>query len=244
MTDNTTTIEATPATPADPATPPAATPAPPAQVLGNWETQVPEKFKKDGQINYEALAKSYVHLEKMKPIKAPESPDGYAWKAPEGIEVSLEDLKPFAEGAHKLGFSPEQYTYVMDELAGTISALSDEIKSEAFGSHETTTAALKQEFGDKYDAQIALAEKAWEKFGDGLDGFENHPGIIKLMAKLGAQLGSDPGINSPGAPAQQTLDALMSHPAYTNPFHAEHAQIKAQVDAAFAAGGRPSFLRR
>lgn len=242
--DNTPTIDP-PAAPAVAPVVPAPAPAAPAgPILGNWEAEIPAKFKADGKINVEALAKSYVHLEKMKPVRPPDTADGYVWKAPEGVEFDEATLKPFAEKAHKLGFSPEQFALTMDELAGSVDSLSATITADLMGTPETTVAALKAEWGDQYDTSIAQASKAWDKFGDGLEGFENHPGVIKLMAKLGAQLGADPGVNAPGTAGAASLDQLMSNPAYTNPFHAEHAQVKAQVDAAFARGLKPTWLKQ
>lgn len=239
MTDNTATTTEPTTTTTEPVAAPVVAP-----VLGNWEAQVPEKFKADGKINYEALAKSYVHLEKMKPIRAPETADGYVWKAPEGMEFDQATVKPFAEKALKLGYSPEQFALAMDEMVGSVDTLSQSIEKNLMGNPEVTIGKLEAEWGDKFAANRSAADKAWDKFGEGLEGFENHLGVIKLMAKLGSQLGSDPGVQSPGTQGGQTLDQLMSNPAYTNPFHAEHAQVKAQVDAAFARGQKPTWFKQ
>lgn len=85
-----------------------------AESIPDW---VPEKFVKDGQVNYEALAKSYTHLEsKLGQKPAAEAPEDYTLNLPEDYQVPDDDLlyTSFKETAKGLGLSQEQHDAILN----------------------------------------------------------------------------------------------------------------------------------
>lgn len=60
----------------------------------------------------------------------------------------------------------------------------------------------------------------------------NNPMVIRMLAKIGAEMGEDvpvPGDINPEE--QQAIRDLMKSEAYTNPKHADHERVSAQVKA-------------
>lgn len=73
---------------------------------------LPDKFWKDGEVNAEALAKSYTHLEQKlgKPVEVPES---YERPEVEGIDFESKVLTDFNTDAKELGLTQDQYAKVV-----------------------------------------------------------------------------------------------------------------------------------
>lgn len=82
------------------------------ELVPEW---VPEKFVKDGEVNYEALAKSYTHLESKLGQKT-EAPEAYELNLPEDYSVPEDDVlySAFSETARSLGLTQEQHDAILN----------------------------------------------------------------------------------------------------------------------------------
>lgn len=155
----------------------------------------------------------------------PETADGYALPVPEGEDGAF--AKTAASWFHEAGVPPvqaEKLAAKWNEFAATQKAAQAEAEAaaeaQAQAKFESETAALKQEWGAKYDANIELGRRAFSQFGftqDIADAVEAKVGpaqLFKIFAKIGEGLGEDSalGIGSPGATGGQSVE----HTLYPN----------------------------
>ncbi|MDQ9476205.1 hypothetical protein RF074_11445, partial [Serratia marcescens] len=66
-----------------------------------------------------------------------------------------------------------------------------------------------------------------------MDEIGNNPMVIRMLAKIGAEMGEDNpvGTGAINLEEQQSIRDLMKSEAYTNPKHADHERVSAQVKA-------------
>lgn len=179
---------------------------------------VPQKFlKADGSPDWKNLAKNYVHLEKKKPNVGAASVDDYQYELGEEYEVDAERSNAFKEGALKLGFTPEQYKYVMDTHKQMVDTM--------WWTADRTAEVLKQEWGDDFKPNQQAAARAFNVYAPSDlsrdDPVWNHPGVMKLLATIGADLGEDSvggkqTSSVGGASVQEQIAALRNDPDYWN----------------------------
>lgn len=208
---------------------------------------IPEKYivkREDGTTDHEAsalkLAQGYDSLAKrMGGGEAPpKTADEYAPTVPEGM--SLEALKAdplyggFLKGAHARGMNNSQLSYVLDAMRVRENLRNSPEAAEADLRREfTSDQALNQALQRSYRATAAYAGND-ETRGQLEAKFGNDPDFIRLMARIGGELGEDsPPAGLSGAEAQ-TLESLMAHPAYLDHKHPEHARVVAQTRAMYA----------
>jgi len=147
-------------------------------------------------------------LENLKPVLQklglPENADGYQLKAGEGVSEALKpdsDLaKGFIQKAHEIGVLPEQAQAVYDWFASTMGetmSSSEEAQAEQAAENIQT---LQTEFGQAFDAKIAAADRAVEKFGGkelreeiNNSPLATSPRLIKFLASVGDMLQEDGG---------------------------------------------------
>lgn len=184
------------------------------------EYKVPAKFlNEDGTPNLEKLAKSYQTLEKKLSSKAnipAASIDDYVIDMPKdsSLEVDEEAAAAFKEKALELGFTAEQYKFVTDQY---------------FSRMESTTwtpakakEALTEDWGNNFDDNVLAARRAFDEFAPSdaniNDPVFNHPAILKLMARMGAELNEDVAPPKTGATARSSIEdeinALRAQPDY------------------------------
>ena len=217
--------------------------------------QVQEKYlvkNEDGSINWEqsALKQAQGYDALAKRMGAgdapPKSADDYQINVPDNLKEALGDdfkddplLKDFLKDAHAAGMSQKQvdiainkYLQAIPELAGGVQQLSA----------DECVAALKETWktDSEYQAGVQSAFKAAQGFfGEDaqhiIDKYGNDPVLIRGLAKIGAEMGEDSAINPEGAlSAGQSIDELMSSPAYSDPKHADHARVSKQVSDYFS----------
>lgn len=221
----------------------------------------------------EGLAKSYFHAQKMLgrdpksllPIPSaddadglnavytalgrPESPDKYqltAAKLPEGVSLDEKLQSGFLTKAHELGLNNRQTDALYawwNEYAGNAYTQTTESKTAKLNE---TAQALRQEWGQAFDQNLALGEAALNHFAETLKlgtdlsaqlketGLNNSPAIIKMLAHLGGQLKEDgllgkegagsygQGQKSPGE-AQQEISALQQDAAFMKSYGNKNA---------------------
>lgn len=151
---------------------------------------VPKKFLKDGKPDWEALTKSYQHMEKkasQKGVLVPEDVAEYEWAGNAPVSIDPEQANAFKAEAQKAGLTKEQYAFVMDKYA--------EVMTNTGFSADASAHALKKVWGEEFQANVNLARRAFDEFAPSDmnmdDPIFNHPTVVRLLARMGQELGED-----------------------------------------------------
>lgn len=169
----------------------------------------------------------------------PKTPDEYAPELPNGL--TMESLKAdplfagFLKGAHAKGLNNGQVSYILAEFQNRLEMMnSPEIGEAELRKVWPTDDAMKKGFSQSYRGTNAFAQDADhaarldKKFG-------NDPDFIRLMARVGAELGEDKPAAAGLTPVEATtLEELKAHPAYSDPKHPDHTKVKAKVTQLYA----------
>lgn len=166
----------------------------------------------------------------------PEAPEKYAFpdvKLPEGLAIDQTLQTGFAKVAHDLGLSQAQ----AEKLYGWYNSATGEMfTGQQLRINEARTQAehaLKSEWGAAFDKNIQLASLAVDHYGGeelraALPAeMQNNPALVKMFAKLGAQLSEDGVLGksaggfgdalSPGE-AQQQISAKQADPKFMSDY--------------------------
>lgn len=175
----------------------------------------------------------------------PEKPDGYEWKAPEGLPPEVETA--FRADVHKLGLTKSQAAGVLDFYGQQLAAQTAAQQAAASASEQETIATLKKEWGAAFPDQLHAAHRALDELGGPqlaqklvAAGLTADPDIIRFFAKLGMQ-SAEPGALSGGSgggvgrvaltpeAAQREIRTLQGDKTFfrefsdrSNPNHANH----------------------
>ncbi len=151
----------------------------------------------------------------------PEKPDGYQLAAaPEGVQPDEALRGTFLAKAHEAGLSNKQADALYSWWNGEAATRAQAAAQAATQAQDAATASLKSEWGQAYDQRLDAARRALAHYGDEklaakmeATGLGNDPDVVRLFAKLGAQLQEDglvgragegaPGMASPGEARQQ-----------------------------------------
>lgn len=121
----------------------------------------------------------------------------YEFKAPEGQTVD-EGLASWArENFHKLGLNKSQGTKLMSSFNELLTAKRGEMETAMAATRTTEATALKTEWGNAHEANIAAARKAAVGLGlteQMINGLEQTMGFAKTMKffnMLGSKMGED-----------------------------------------------------
>jgi hypothetical protein len=254
---------------ADPAPPPAAS-APP-----DWRATLPAELRDAPNLakfsDVGALAKGYVEAETLigrkgvivptdkdapevharyrAALGVPETPDGYAFKAPEGLPAEAwqdTGLKSLATWAHELGITPTQAQGLAERYARQ---QAEEMQRAAQGigpDGKPMEEVLRGEWGAAYDAKVDLARRAARQFGGdagALDALEAKIGgaaLLKMFARIGETMADDRpagmGTGQPARtdPAAELKQIMAPGSAYWQPLHPEHRQVFDRARELFA----------
>lgn len=134
------------------------------------------------------------------PIGAPESYEAFV--VPEGFALQDDDAKSFGELAKEANLTQAQAQKFMDLGAARVAALAQSQQDAYKATVEGWAASTKADpeiGGAKLPATVKYAQKALAAFGEGTDaaeafettGLGNHPGIIKMLARIGKDLSED-----------------------------------------------------
>lgn len=209
---------------------------------------LPEKFRvvgEDGKLSIESsarkLAENYTHLEKRMGSgdAPPKTADDYAPEVKaEGFNWDEFKADPrmqsFMKTAHAKGITNDQMSFILGEYAQRAPELANgaaELDADAASAslRETwkTDAEFKQNIGLAYRAFSSLAAP-----GDDIDAIGNNPMVIRMLARVGAEMQEDaPAGGDINLAEQQSNRDLMKSPAYMDPKHADHERVSAQVKA-------------
>ncbi|OPZ01245.1 MAG: hypothetical protein BWZ09_02760 [Alphaproteobacteria bacterium ADurb.BinA305] len=144
----------------------------------------------------------------------------------------------FLEQAHKAGFTQAQLDVAMAGFFATAPKLvagAQQLDTDA------CVAELRKEWTEPaaYQQNMTAAMRALRAYGgdaqvDALVGrFGNDPVALKLLAAVGRDIREDRPPQGGSTSGAHEIEALMKSEAYTNPKHAEHAMVSAQVKAHF-----------
>ena len=149
----------------------------------DWKVSLSDDIKADKSLenikDINALAKSYIHAQKMvgsdkipvpnkyateddwnavyEKLGRPKTADGYKFDLPQDKQVDEVSLKEFSSQAHKLGLLPGQ-AQGMVKFYNEITAKSlQDADSKALAARETSTKELKQEWGQAYNQKVSQA---------------------------------------------------------------------------------------
>ena len=187
----------------------------------NWRDTLPDELKNDPTLeNYkdvESLAKTVVHQQKMmgNRIPIPKNDEEKAElydklgrpKEPEKYELNIPDthrqhfhdiaLDNFKNVAHKIGLNNEQVNALIDYQVNELNSQQDFVNAGANNQKEEVEANLKKEWGYDFDKNLKAAQRAMHVYADD-DLMElmntevgNNPAVIKLFARLGADVTED-----------------------------------------------------
>ena len=176
-----------------------------------FQASLPEDLRENDHLkgidNLGTLAKNFVDLRSSQPV-LPESADQYGIDYPSDFPDNMRDtdtLSAFKTLAHELGIPADTAKKIFDfDISRSIAAQSKALdleKEKETKAVEAKTAAeteLKTNWGDSYDANLALTLKAVEAFGGPdfkkhLDdtGLGNHPLMIKTFHAIGKAMSED-----------------------------------------------------
>jgi len=136
-----------------------------------------------------------------KELGRPESPDKYGTpevKLPDGVALAETDLSHFKGVFHKAGLLPHQAEAVMKSYYEWVGKGANETIESRKREQEAAEFKLRDEWKGEYDGNLKLAKDTLAKFGDeeavkvlNESGLGNHPGIAKLLAKVGKAMLED-----------------------------------------------------
>lgn len=120
----------------------------------------------------------------------PDLPDGMAWD--DELEVA------FREAAHAAGLLPKQAAATVDAFASLMTRRHADATAAERKTTADSVAALRREWGLRYDRNLLLAKKGLESIGDpGFNqllrqsGLGAHPALVKALARIGAVFAED-----------------------------------------------------
>jgi len=225
-----------------------------ALAAGAPPVTIPEKYqvkKEDGSIDVEAsslkLAEAYGHLEKRMGSGdvPPKTPEEYVVTVPDALKDTwkpAEDplLQGFLKDAHAAGFTQKQIDLALGKYMEVAPGLVNGSKEL---SAEDCTATLKTEWktDEQYKDGVGKAYRAAVGYGGAdaegiIKDHGNDPRIIRLLAKVGAEMGEDTSASS-GTTVNgggDSVETLMAGEAYNNPKHADHQRVSKIVAEHFA----------
>lgn len=211
---------------------------------------IPEKYlvkREDGSTDWEASAlkqaQGYGELAKRlgSGDAPPKTPEEYAPDLPEGVTMDALKSDPlfagFLKGAHAKGLNNAQVSYILGEFQQRMQLMQEQARDPAVAEAElskvwTTPAAMEKGLGNSYRAAKAFADGD-EHFAKLEQKFGSDPDFIRLMAKIGAELGEDRPPAGLSPVEAETLETLKAHPAYSDAQHAEHGAVVAKVAALY-----------
>ena len=131
----------------------------------------------------------------------PETPDKYSMpdvKMPEGLKMDEAKIAERKAIYHKAGLSDKQAKALIEADLTFVKSSYEADQQSTQSAKLSAESSLKQEWGDKFQANIELARSVVAKFGDEQftryieeSGLGNDPRLIKMLAKAGQGLMED-----------------------------------------------------
>lgn len=153
-------------------------------------------------------------------IGRPESPDAYEWQPPEDADFEVDDeaMAHARATAHKFGFRPEQFRAAMDLHLAEAGRQREAEAEAAAAAGAAAERALRKEWGDDFDTQLAAAAATAKKLGLGEllkdPRYGNDPAVIRNLAERAAALAEDSRVAGGGGTQglRSRLDEINNDP--------------------------------
>lgn len=184
--------------------------------------EVPAKYwdAEKGEVKYAAWAKSTTELEtRMRDIGLPPKDAAeYKFELPKemkdlGIDLDAKSVVEFRKMAHEIGLTQKQFERVMAFDAARMPQLADQVSqfSEAKArtdllAYYKTEEALVKNVKAAFNAFSAYADEADMAL---INQLGNIPAVVKILAKVGAEMAEDPGVNPEAILDSESLEQLM-----------------------------------
>ncbi len=139
--------------------------------------------------NLDGLAQGYIDMKTSQPV-VPETADNYQVDIPTDVKVDETDSGLFRGAAHEMGLTNEQYQKVM-QFDFARATRTNKVAQEA---HEKAVSDMKLEMGDKYDENLATAQKVMaaaktEELAK--TDLGNNPELFRLLVWVGGSIAED-----------------------------------------------------
>lgn len=151
---------------------------------------VPKKFLKDGKPDWEGFSKSYKNLEAKLGTKgniAPEAATDYDFSPSSNVPFDEQQTSDFKAEAHKAGLSSEQYKFIMGKYEQLMTNMGTNV--------DATDSILKKEWGSNYEDNVRNVKRAFNDIVPSDisrdDPILLHPTVMKILARVGQELGED-----------------------------------------------------
>jgi len=183
---------------------------------------IPAKYwnAEKGEINVDAWAKSTQALEqRMRDVGLPpETADAYKFEVPKEMKEAGIDLDPglnkaFRTKALELGFTQKQYEGAMNLYFEHMASLANQ--TQAFSTEKAKIELLGYYKSEpELQRHVKLAYQAFSAYADQndmdlIDRIGNIPAVVRILAKVGAELQEDPGVHPDAILDSESLDQLM-----------------------------------
>ena len=227
----------------------------------DWRSSLPDELKNDATLqnfkDVESLAKTVVHQQKVlgsripipktdeekselyTKLGRPESGEAYDFTIPETHKSHFNEdqVKEFRNVAHQIGLNNDQTKALIDFQVKSVDHELQRRSTDLSVAKRDTEDLLKKEWGYDYDKQVRNAERALNVYGD--DEIKqlmesdagNNPAVIKMFARLGAEVTEDMAKNTQNnslatspLDAQSEIDNIFSDPKdpYHDNMHKDH----------------------
>ena len=228
---------------------------------GDWKSSLPDELKNDATLqnfkDVESLAKTVVHQQKVlgsripipktdeekselyTKLGRPESGEAYDFTIPDTHKSHFNEdqVKEFRNVAHQIGLNNDQTKALIDFQVKSVDHELQRRSTDLSVAKRDTEDLLKKEWGYDYDKQVRNAERALNVYGD--DEIKqlmesdagNNPAVIKMFARLGAEVTEDMAKNTQNnslatspLDAQSEIDNIFSDPKdpYHDNMHKDH----------------------
>ena len=227
----------------------------------DWKSSLPDDLRNDPTLNnfkdVESLAKTVVHQQKQMggriPIPKteeeysevyaklgrPDDASAYELNVPQGLEPYFNEqaLNDFKSVAHKIGLNQNQVNALMEYQSGAINYELENQPAMLAQQKEQVESQLKSEWGLDFQKNMRAAHRALQVYGDDeiielMNGpAGNNPAVVKLFARLGAEVTEDMAQNTQRSnvavsplDAQDEINSTMANPnhPYFDASHPEH----------------------
>lgn len=162
-----------------------------------------------------------------KHIGVPETPEGYNVKAPEklpeGVTWNDAEAGEFAKFAHEINLTPQQVNRLLEYEIKNRETMWQTGNAKLTEYTQQQAAALKNEWGAEFDANISKAKHTAQLLGVDINdpALGNNPAFVKAMAQASSLISEDKLVGSGRGGSvmggQQQADDILNNP--NNPWH-------------------------
>jgi hypothetical protein len=209
---------------------------------------VPAKYwdAEKGEVKFDAWAKSTQQLEtRMRDVGLPpKEASEYKFEVPKemkdlGVDLDQTSSKAFQDKALSLGLTQKQYEGVMGAYFEHLGSAANQVQSFSRSKAEAELTAYYKT-PEALQKNVALAFRAFNAYADEqdaelIDQIGNIPAVVRVLAKVGAEMGEDPGVNPDAILGGDSLEHLMrggpgqEDAPYWNANHPAHKATVAKV---------------